>query len=536
MAFNAKEWKPTKPQSDFLRLPWSIKEAFFGGAAGGGKSDLLLVLPLVLGLYTKSQFKQLFTRRTYKELKLEIVPRSRELYPKFGATFNQSDMAWTFPREDQFGSGARNSGANIFLGHCEHESDVHNYDSMEINLFTPDELTSFTEYMYLYIALTRVRTSDPTLPAIIRGAGMPGDIGHKFVYERFVKPAPEGGVILRSERSGLKRIYIHASFDDNPHIDPTYRQSIEELPEAERRAKKGDWTSFEGQVFDEFRDKRYPDEPENALHVIEPFEIPEWWPRIVVGDWGYAAMTWIGFAAIAPNGRVFVYRELTFIKTKIAQWAPILKEFIDQENVKLVRFCKSAGQDRGQEHTIQQQIEEHLGRTIELTENRAGSRVAGKMLLHEYFRWQPKPKPPKDTELVYSEEVALRIYRLKGQSEYERYLKQFDTEEVEEILPKMMFFNTCPVVIEAIKICVYDPKKPEDIAEFSGDDPVDGIRYLADAADAYVKVAQQEMAIVHKREQYTQLLNNSQDYTGFYRNMRKLDNSGLPKPVARYRR
>src|SRR6186713_2609149 len=159
MAFNVNEWKPTPRQALFASLPWTIKEAFFGGAAGGGKSDILLMLPLILQLYKNPRFKQLFTRRTYKELKLEIVPRSKEIYPKFGATFNASDMAWTFPRTDQIGSSKTNSGAMIFFGHCEHENDVHNYDSMEINLFSPDELTSFVEYMYLYIGFTRVRMS-----------------------------------------------------------------------------------------------------------------------------------------------------------------------------------------------------------------------------------------------------------------------------------------------------------------------------------------------------------------------------------------
>src|SRR6185369_5374168 len=123
--------------------------------------------------------KQVFMRRTFPELRNEIVPRSREIYRRFGANFNRSEMMWTFPRPDQYGTGvggSSNGGAIIFLAHCEHEDDVHKYDSMEINLFTPDEITSFTEYIYLYIGFTRVRTSDPDLPAIIRAAGMPGGV------------------------------------------------------------------------------------------------------------------------------------------------------------------------------------------------------------------------------------------------------------------------------------------------------------------------------------------------------------------------
>lgn len=537
MAFD-KEWKPTPPQALFASLPWTIKEAFFGGGVGGGKSDLLLILCILLRLYVNPRFKQLFLRRTYKELKLEIVPRSRDLYTKFGATWNGSDMAWTFPRPGQLGQKERaNTGAMIFMGHCEHLNDVHNYDSMEINLFTPDELTSFEEAMYIYISGTRVRTSDPTLPAITRAAGMPGGIGHKFVYNRFVKPAEKGGVVIVG-KAGVKRFYVHATLENNPYIDPGYKQSILALPEAEKKAKLGDWSAYEGQVFDEFREIHYPDEPENALHVIEPFEIPSWWPRIVVGDWGYAAMTWVGFGAISPNGRVFLYRELYWTRTKIEEWAPVLKDFIERDgNVKLVKFCQSAGQDRGQVHTIQEQISTALGMNIELTGNKAGSRIAGKMNIHEYLRWKPRPSIPRGEKPVYNEFHAMQILRLQGIKQHEAYLEQFKEPEPEINLPKLQIFNTCSVVIDAIKHCSYDKKNVEDIAEFEGDDPIDGLRYLVDAASSYVKNAQNEMEKIQKQEHFDKMLLVSGDQTSYYRNMRELESKGSKRiqGIRRYR-
>ena len=220
---------------------------------------------------------------------------------------------------------------------------------------------------------------------------MPGGIGHTWTYKRFIKPYPKGGKIIVGS-GGNKRIYIHSTLEDNKHIDPTYKQSLQGITiEAERKAKLlGDWDAYQGQVFDEFRDRKFEDEPDNALHVIEPFDIPQWWPRIVIGDWGFAAMTWIGYAAISPSKRVYIYREQYWVKTKIAEWAPHVKLYIDKECPRLIRFCKSARQDRGQEHTIQQQIEDELGQSIELSNNTPGSRVAGKLLIHEYLRWTAK--------------------------------------------------------------------------------------------------------------------------------------------------
>jgi hypothetical protein len=517
-------WKPSPKQIQFLSLPLSIKEAAYAGGAGSGKTDLLLLYGIIHRWHENPRFKQVFMRRTYPEIRDEIIPRTNRFYRPLGATLNQSSMTWTFP-----------SGARIILGHCEDENDVHRYDTTEINLFTPDEITSFTEWQYLYISLERVRTSDPSLPAITRCCGMPGNIGHTWFKNRFVKPWPAGGKIIIG-KAGRKRFYIHSTLLDNPKIDPSYKQQLEALPEAEKRAKlSGDWDAFQGAVFDEFRDRRYPDEPDNALHVIPPFDIPAWWPRIVVGDWGFAAMTWIGFAAISPSKRLYIYRELHWIKTKIAEWAPYVKEFIDQENPRLIRFCKSAGQDRGQEHTIQEQISSALGREVDLSDNKPGSRVAGKMLIHEYLRWNPKKQIPREEVQPYSEEYAMRVYRMQGESAYNNYLAQYIIPEVETNIPKAQIFDNCPVLVDAIKACSYDTKKIEDIAEFEGDDPIDGFRYIVDAAESYFSTAEDEFKRIQKQEELVQKLNQNQDFTAFYRNMRHVEMETSIRAIPRYR-
>lgn len=542
MAFDKGFWKPNAKQELFLAVPTTVKEAFYGGGAGSGKSDVLLMYGIVHQWYKIPIFKQVFMRRTYPDLKKEIVPRSREIYSQFGATFNKTDMVWTFPREDQFGgTGMANGGAMIFLGHCEEEKDVHNYDSMEISLFTPDELTNCTEYIYLYIAFERNRAPKGSgLPSITRAAGMPGGVGHTFVKKRFVDPCKEGGKIIIG-KGGNKRIYIHATLEDNKeHIDPTYSQSLDGRPEAERKAKKfGDWSAYLGQVFDEFRDKKYPDEPANAIHCIEPFEIPEWWPRMVIGDWGFAAMCYIGFYAISPDRRLYLYREIYWYKTKISVWAPIVKGFIDIEHPKIIKFCRSAAQDRGQEHTIQEQIESELKQPIELSVNSPGSRIAGKLLLHEYLRWTPKPSIPKGELPEYSEEYAMWVYRNKGEAHYKAYLELYEPQVPETNIPKLQIFlcskenhdnciNCCPTMVDSIKACVYAKPKDdipaEDVAPFNGDDPYDDIRYACDSAEAYFVDAKSEMDKVEKQARLVQALANTQNWTAYYRQMRQLDN------------
>jgi hypothetical protein len=529
------KWHPNPPQAEFLAIPHTIKEAGYLGGAGSGKSDLLLVFGILNRWHENPMWKQVFMRRTYPELKNEILGRSREIYSKFGATFNKTDMIWTFPRPDQYGSGGimGNGGAQIFLGHCEHEDDVHKYDSMQIPLFTPDEITSYTEFIYLYIAFERNRSPQGSnLPSITRCAGMPGGVGHTWVKKRFIDPYKPGGKIILG-KGGNKRIFIHATYADNPHIDPTYGQSLDGRPEAERKAKKfGDFDAYLGQVFDEFRDKHYPDEPEHALHVIEPFEIPDWWPKFVIIDWGFRAMCWVGYFAVSPNKRLYLYKELTWTKTKIAEWGPLVKSFMDDNQHRFIKVCKSAGQDRGQDHTIQTEIERELGRPVELTINSPGSRIAGKMLFHEYLRWTKRPQVPEAEKPIYSEETALKIYRLQGQHAYENYLNLFNPPVEEDNLPKYQIFCCdkqdheghpfcCPEAINAIKACNYAENKgdkpAEDVAEFNGDDPYDGQRYGVDAAEQLFEESAEEFKKFEKQIRMEQQLANTGNWTAFYR-------------------
>lgn len=523
-------WKPTIKQEKFLSVPLSVKEAFYAGAVNAGKSDVLLMYPIVHGWHEHAMFKGLFLRRTMPELRNEIIPRAKSYFKHFGATYNKTDGLFTFP-----------SGALYFMGHCEHEDDVHNYDSMQPNYVGFDELTSFTEWIYLYITIERIRVAEAwkhELPMIARSGSNPGNIGHQFVYKRFIKPAPEGGKLLIG-RGGIKRVFIPATIDDNPHASEQYKKELDALPDAERKAKKyGDWSAYEGQVFDEFRIKKYPGEPDNALHVIEPFDVPIWWPKIVAMDWGYAppAMTWAGFGAISPEGKVYLYRELAWQKTKIEEWCAELKPLLDHDNPRVVKLCKSAGQDRGQEHTIIQQVESALGRSVQLTSNQPGSRIAGKMLLHEYFRWKPKHVPLNLISKPYDHEYAEWLLRNRTLKEYQSYLDSFKQQEPETNLPKFQCFNTCELFISAINSCIYDKTNPQDVAEFPGDDPYDGIRYLVDAADKYFEDAQSDFDKIKRRELLTQNLERTKDMTAFYRNARQLDNEATDyiKPVRRY--
>ncbi len=522
-------WKPSAKQAKFLQVPLTVKEALYGGAVMSGKSDVLLMYPIIHGWHNHPQFKGLFLRRTMPELRNEIIPRSRDYFQPLGATYNKTDGIWTFP-----------SGALFFMGHCEEENDVHNYDSMQPNYVAFDELTSFSEWQYVYITVERCRVDrnlEGQLPAIVRSGTNPGNIGHKFVYERFIKPYPKGGKILVG-RGGIKRVFIPANVDDNDYASEQYKRELDSLPEAERRAKKfGDWLAYEGQVFSEFREKKYPNEPDNALHVVPEFGIPSWWPKILAIDWGFSAMCSVGHGAISPNKKLYVYRHQTFQQKKIEEWAPEVKYWIDKEQHVDIVICHSASQHRGDPHTILEQVSTALGRDVRLGEK---NRVGGKVLLHEYLRWMPKPQMPAGEELKFDNEYARWILRNKGVEGYNEYIKAFAPAEQEDI-PRLLLFDNPDIqmIAHAIKACVYQKaskagKKPEDVAEFDGDDPYDMLRMLIHAADQFFGLAADKNEEMVKRDLVIKQVQDSGDVTAFYRNMRKLEADTSFHPVSRY--
>lgn len=234
-------WRPNPgPQTAFLSS--NAKEILYGGAGGGGKTDALLACPLrwihIAG------YRGLYLRREATYLG-QAIDRSLEIYPHLGGRFVRTPQArWVFP-----------SGASLWMNHCEHDSDVANYDSFQFAEILFDELTHFTEKMYRGIR-ARLRGTDRRLPYWSRAATNPGGPGHEWVFERFgawldpthKDPAAPGEkrwyvgkeAVPRGTPLSLSRTFIPAKLDDNPHLDrEQYRAQINDLDPV-RKAQVGD--------------------------------------------------------------------------------------------------------------------------------------------------------------------------------------------------------------------------------------------------------------------------------------------------------
>lgn len=511
-----REIKPHSRQEDFLKISDEIFEALYGGAAYGGKSFILTLLPLIRGFYKFRGFKGIILRRKFPDLEREIIRLSKEYYPLTGAKYNETKHSWEWPEY----------GSYVDFGHVQHATDIKQYDSAQYNYCAFDELTHFEEAPYLYMVGSRVRPSSSFNIAIVRNGTNPGGVGQTFVYNRFVKPAEKGYVRLVDKKTTLSRIYIPALPQDNPYgmeYDPRYLDKLEILPEAEKKAKKyGDWHAFEGSVFPEFRPLRVPSEPDNALHVIEPFDIPEWWPKILSIDWGKRAMCHAMWGAISPEGRVYVYRERGWIGKDVPYWGSEVRELSHNEHIVQFILCGSAWQERGVE-TIAEQVQRYTGMVPTSSDNSPGSRVAGLQSVHDFLRWRPREHLLKAEGELYDLQKADYIYRNYGESALIQYRNLFIDEEESSNLPKLQIFENCTILIETIPVCVYDDKKKEDIQEFDGDDPIDNLRYFCKAVNRYTNGNDKELARRKAISDVVSQHQQTQDYTLLHRQMEKLE-------------
>ncbi len=252
-------------------------EALYGGAAGGGKSNALLMA--ALQYVDVPGYSAILFRRTYSDLALPgaLMDRAHEWLDGTAAEWRDKDKTWRFP-----------SGATLSFGYLENENDKFRYQSAEFQFIGFDELTQFAEsqYRYLFSRLRRLRGAG--VPLRMRAASNPGGVGHEWVRARF----------LPDEGGHPERPFIPAFLEDNPYLDrEEYELSLAQLdPVTRAQLRNGDWRArrtggmfkrewFEGGIIERpppgIRLVRYWD---LASTEAKPGKDPDWTCGALVGE------------------------------------------------------------------------------------------------------------------------------------------------------------------------------------------------------------------------------------------------------------
>lgn len=237
-------WSPrSEPQR--LALESEADELYYGGAAGGGKTDLLIGAAV-----TRHQRAVLF-RREYAQ-HAAIVDRVAEVLVPVDdqVSYNGTDRRWRLP-----------GGRVLELGAAQHEDSVRKWRGRPHDAKLFDELSEFTELQYLFFS-GWARTTVPGQRVRIIGAGNPPtDADGEWVIERWgpwldeqhPDPASPGELRYFARIDGTdtevegptpfehhgetlyprSRTFIPARLDDNVYLsrDPSYRATLQALPE-----------------------------------------------------------------------------------------------------------------------------------------------------------------------------------------------------------------------------------------------------------------------------------------------------------------
>lgn len=430
----AKEFKllyaPTDKQALFHAS--TADELFYGGAAGGGKSSSVVIEAGLLCLEHPGIDCYLF-RRTYPELEHSLIAEAWKWWSGIGK-WNSSRHEWRFP-----------NGSKMLFCHCNNEKDRYLYQGAEINALFIDELTHFSSEVVDYLR-TRVRAERAlNFHPRARFTGNPGGIGHSWVKQRYVdiEPYKLNRIEVASEALGRSKIitrqYIPARLTDNPHLTDDYFYQLELQPPALKRALlNGDWNTFEGQVFAEWRD-----DPEHYMdrrntHVIEPFEIPRHWTRYRSYDWGYSKPFAVLWWALDEDGRAYLYRELygasaanVGIKMTVEEQAARISE-LERNDGFVIGYADPAIWDASSGESTAQKM----------------SKCGVNFLKGEHNR-------------------------LVGKSEFHSRLR-FD----EQGIPMLYVFRSCREFIRTTPALVYSPTRVEDVDSNGEDHIYDATRYF----------------------------------------------------------
>lgn len=301
----------TKKQKHFIDA--DCDEVLYGGAAGGGKSYGQIV-DAFLSAIKFPKIKQLILRTSFPELERSLILLAFEIIPKQCYKYNATKHTMTF-----------SNGSKIEFGYLSNDAATKMYQSAEYDIIRFDELTHFSEYQYTYMQ-SRIRGVN-SFPKQIKSSTNPGNIGHSWVKERFIDPAPPGEIIYEGGRS---RVFIPAKVSDNTFLmknDPEYIKRLKSLPENEKKALLyGEWDIYEGQFFSEFSREK---------HIITPFEIPSYYRKFASLDYGLD-MTACLFYAVSDIGEVYVYKEFCCPSLTLSEAAKEIAKLCEGENISYI--------------------------------------------------------------------------------------------------------------------------------------------------------------------------------------------------------
>jgi len=251
--FSLMGYEPTPRQQEFHDASWNrVDRIFYGGAVGGGKSCAALMdairfaanFPKIrIGMHRKSypELEKSFIRELGKwDFAKKLAPVWNGVKP----VWNKTAKILSFP-----------NGSIIEFMYAETVADVTKIQGGEYQIFYFDE-AALNDPRVIQQLEERLRSGSRLIPVVgARYASNPGGQAHQYFKDYFIKPTDYGrhpyDYMPEGSKKSLRHIFIPAKVDDNPHINPEYIDSLNAIPDPQRRAamRDGDWDATAGQFF-----------------------------------------------------------------------------------------------------------------------------------------------------------------------------------------------------------------------------------------------------------------------------------------------
>jgi hypothetical protein len=420
---------------------------FLGGAAGPGKTTALLMENLIsvneFNIDDGKQVQTLMLRRTQPQVRNTLLTRFREkidksLYRKFNET--SLTCTWHNNAVTQFGS-------------MQYESDVFGWQGQWKDIYY-DEVCDFVWGQWANIAAWNRCPVSPYARRL--GAGNPVGVGAGWVRKIWVEHRPYDEMDANQKRSYKAEDYAYfpCTYLDNPIFanDPQFIAGLMSLPERLRMAlMDGSWDVTGGYFTGAF---------DGAFNVIESqeFDPKPWHRQWISGDWGFEHWSALyrhyqdDFGVIRTGRELMIqHHDPEMLGERIIAW------LVDDQGKfpKIVAFPFS--------HDA---FASTATKTFGASANSVAMRLGG--VLKPYGI----PLPLNSGKDKLGREQTM--YNLLRK---EVWGGTKDATGQKQMVRNWLICDDCPKLIDTLIAAPRDDKRPEMIAEFSGDDPLQGAGY-----------------------------------------------------------
>jgi phage terminase large subunit len=439
-----------------------------------GKTDAELA-DLIATCLTYNGANTMLLRRDFAELNKvgAAIPRSFNfLQPLINigqARWRGDEHEWNF-----------SNGSTLQFGHLSDSKAIHKYLGAQVDRLAIDQCEEihYDEFNRLRGSVrstaARHAMTGQLLKPVMRLTANPGGVGQNWIKSLFIDAAPpdtrywvdtrgDDPVISLAEIPHSQSYrFIPATVHDNKEllaIDPGYIDRLYATGGALARAwVDGDWSGFAGQFYSEWR---------FGKHVIQPFRIPNDWPKWHATDYGISKPSctlWLARASNAgrtPDGRVItpgtivVYRERYEVKRTVDQQALKIRLWSGDETYRNQLLDPACWGLESNGLSIAEQFATN-GVSMSKAFN---SRVPGWARLRQLLTWCTDP------QFRPCEECADSTASLLDGCPHNVYS------------PGLLIMSHCTNLIRTLPNLMRDDKDPEDCNSSGEDHAPDALRY-----------------------------------------------------------